>query len=83
MFDHFIKVVLSLANVNTVPDDAPLELPGLPKLYKLGTRAQDCIDLETDLKTVSTEFRLGAMKKIAQLEDDGYGDELMEMQQTL
>ena len=63
MFDHFIKVVLPLTNVNTVPDDAPLELPGLPKLYKLGTRAQDCIDLETELKTVSTEFRLRAMKK--------------------
>ena len=55
--------MLSLANINTVPDDAPLELSGLPKLYKLGTRAQDCIDLETELKTVSTEFRLRAVKK--------------------
>ena len=46
-------------------------------------RAQDCIDLEHELKEVSTEFRLRAMKKREQLEDDGYGEEFAKLQQTL
>ena len=83
LFDHFIKVVLPLANENEVTDGPPVELPGLPALYRLGTRAQDCIDLESKLKHAGTEFRLRATKKSEQLKDDGYGDELYEMQQTL
>ena len=50
LFDHFIKVVLPLANENGVTDGPPVELPGLPTLYRLGTRAQDCIYLESELK---------------------------------
>ena len=83
LFDHFIKVVLPLVNENEVTYKSPVELPGLPTLYRLGTRSQDCIDLESELKHASTEFRLRAMKKREQLEDDAYGDELYEMQQTL
>ena len=75
--------MLPLAETNTVPDKPPVELPGLPKLYRLGTRVQDCIDSEHELKEVSTEFRLRATKKREQLEDGGYGDELAELQQTL
>ena len=83
LFDHFIKVVLPLANENGVTDGPPVELPGLPTLYWLGTRSQDCIYLEIELKHASTEFRLRVMKKRDQLEDNEYGDELYEMHQTL
>jgi len=83
LFEHFVKVVIPLAETNTAPDNPPVELPGLPKLYRLGTRAQDCIDSEHKLKEVSTEFRLRATKKREQLEDDGYGEKLAELQQTL
>ena len=75
--------MLPIAETNTVPDKPSVELPGLPKLYRLGTRAQDCIDSEHELKEVSTEFRLRAMKKREQLEDEDYGDKLAELQQTL
>ena len=83
LLEHFVKVVLPLADSNTVPSKPPVKLPGLPKLYRLGTRAQDCIDLDNKLSEVSRDFRLKAMKQREQLEDDGYGDELYEMQQNL
>ena len=54
-FDHFIKVVLPLVNENEVTDEPLVELPGLPTLYRLDTRTQDCIDLESELKHASTD----------------------------
>ena len=62
--------MLPLANENGVTDGPPVELPGLPTLYRLGMLAQDCIYLESELKHASTEFRLRVMKKRDQLEDD-------------
>ena len=62
----------------------PVKLPGLPKnICPLGTRAQDCIDLEMGLENEEMEFRLKALRKRDSLEDNGFGDELMEMQQTI
>ena len=48
--EHFEKTVLPLAVTNTVPNEPPLELTGLPtQLVKvrLGTKAYDCIALDT------------------------------------
>ena len=45
-----MKTVIPLAVTNTVPNEQPLELPGLPtQLVKvtLGTKAYDCIALNT------------------------------------
>jgi hypothetical protein len=84
LLEHFVRVVLPLEKTNTVPDEPPLALPGLPKsICRLGTRAQDCIDLETSLGSEEMDFRLKALRKRDSLEDNGFGDELAEMQQTI
>ena len=84
LLEHFVKVVLPLAEKLEVPSEPPLKLPGLPKsLMHLGTRAQDCIEFETSLGSEEREFRLKALKKIESLEDNGFGDQLEGMQQTL
>ncbi len=67
-----------------VPPEPSLKLPGLPtSLMHLGTQSQDCIDFETSLGSEEREFRLKALKKIESLEDNGFGDQLEGMQQTL
>ena len=64
LLEHFVKVVLPLEKTHTVPDEPPLTLPGLPKsLCRLGTRAQDCIDLETSLGSEEMGFRPKALRK--------------------
>ena len=64
LFDHVINVVLPLADTHKVPDEPPLELPGLPSNLKhIGTRAQNCVDLEVSLGSEEREFRLKATKK--------------------
>ena len=79
-----MNVVLPLAETNEYPSEPPLKLPGLPNnMSRLGTRAQDCINLETSLGSEEREFRLEAFRKREKLEEQGYGDELAEMQQTL
>ena len=84
LLEHFVKVVLPLAETMKVPAEPPLKLPGLPtSLLHLGTRAQDCIDLETSLGSDKREFRLEALRKIESLEENGFGDKLEGVQQTL
>ena len=83
LLDHFVKVVLPLADTKEVPTEPPLELPGLPEMCRLGQRAQDCIELEKTLKSEDSDFRLRALREREKLEENGFGDQLMEMQQTL
>ena len=67
-----------------MPPEPPLKLPGLPtSLMHLGTQAQDCIDFESSLGSDEREFRLKALKNIERLENNGFGDQLEGMQQTL
>ena len=81
LFDHFVTVVLPLAGTHEVPDEPPLELPGLPtNLKHLGTRAQDCVDLAKELGSQERKFRLDALRKRDQLEENGFGDQLSEIQ---
>ena len=46
LMEHFVKTFLPLAVTNTVPNEPPLELPGVPtQIVKvtLGTKADDCM----------------------------------------
>ena len=84
LFDHFITVVLPLADTLEVPDKPPIKLPGLPSnLKRLGTRAQDCVDLDVSLGSEERQFQLNAMRKCDQLEENGFGGHLSEMQQLI
>ena len=81
-----MKTVLPLAVTDTVPNEPPLELPGLPtQLVKvtLGTKADDCIVLNTSEAKEDEDFRISAMMNMENLEYSGCGDDLQEFQQVL
>ena len=83
LMDHFVKVVLPLANSEVVPDASPMNIPGLPSLPALGTVAHDISALEENNDKAGLQLRMDAMVEREKLEDSGIGDELMEMQQLL
>ena len=49
----------------------------------MGTKADDCIALDTSEAKEDEYFRIEAMRKTENLEDSGCGDELQELQQVL
>ena len=61
-----MKTVLPLAVNNTVPNEPPLEIPGLPtQVVKvmLGTKADDCIALDMSEAKEDEDFRVTVMTK--------------------
>ncbi len=83
LMEHFVKMVLPLANTEVVPDAPPMSLPGLSSLPALGTVAHDVTALEETKDSAGLHLRIDAMVERERLEDSGIGDELMEMQQLL
>ncbi len=83
LMEHFVKVVLPLQNTEVVLEAPPMNLPGLPTLPALGTVAHDITTLEEENNNVGLQLRINAMVERERLEDDGIGDELMEMLETL
>jgi hypothetical protein len=82
---YFVKVVLPLYNteVVVVPNAPPMNLPGLPSLPTLGTVAHDVDALAEKNDDAGLQLRINAMVERERLEDNGIGDELMEMQVML
>lgn len=78
-----MKTVLPLANTLEVPGKPPLELPTLSdKLVKarLGTVSLDCEALNTMEEDTETKFRKDALIKRSELQAEGKGDELEQIQ---
>ena len=81
-----MKTFLPLAVTNTVPNEPPLEIPGLPTQsvkVTLGTKADDCIALDTSEAKENEDFRISAMRKREKSEDSGCRDDLQELQHVL
>jgi hypothetical protein len=83
LMEHFVMVVLPLEDTEVVPDAPPMNLPGLPSLPALGTVAHNVFALEEDNDNAGLQLRINAMVERERLEDSGFGDELMEMQEVL
>ena len=83
LMEHFVKVVLPLDNTEVVPTAPPMNLPGLPSLPTLGTVAHDVNALAEKNDDAGLQLRINAMVERERLEDNGIGDELMEMQEML
>jgi hypothetical protein len=82
LMEHFVKVVLPLQNTEVVPEAPPMNLPGLPTLPALGMVAHDITTLEDQNNNAGLQLRINATVEQERLEDDGIGDELMEMQEN-
>ncbi len=72
--------MLPSANTEVVPDAPLMNLPGLPSMPMLGTVAHVGTALEENNDNAGLQLRINAMVEQERLEDDGIGDELMEMQ---
>ena len=83
LMEHFVKVVLPLANTEVVPDAPLMNLPGLLSLLALGTAAHDITALEELNKSAGLQLRMDAMVERERLEDSVIGNELMETQHVL
>jgi len=83
LMEHFVKTVLPLADTLEVPDQPALELPTLSEKLtsmKLGTVSLDFEALSTMEEDTETKFRKDALIKRRELQDEGKGDELEQMQ---
>ncbi len=78
-----MMVLLPLENTEVVPDAPPMNLPRLPSLPVLCTVAHDVFALEEDNDNAGLQLRINTMVEQERLEDSGFGDELMEMQEVL
>jgi hypothetical protein len=83
LMEHFVKMVLPLDNTEVVPNAPPMNLPGHPSLPTLGTVAHDVNALAEKNDDAGLQLRINAMVEQEKLENNGIGDELMEMQVML
>ncbi len=78
-----MKVMLPLQNTEIVPDEPPLNLPGFPTLPALVTAAKDVTAPEENNNKAGLQLRIDAMLEQERLDDNGFCDKLMEMQEIL
>jgi hypothetical protein len=50
-------------------------------LRTLGTKASDIVDIDLQSKQQNIQFRMDAYKERERLEEEGFGDQLSELQQ--
>jgi hypothetical protein len=82
LLKHLCEVVIPLQDVKEVPNQPPIELLTRPISITLGTKSADLIQLDDGALAEEERIRLNAMLERDQREDSGFGDQLMEMQQT-
>jgi len=61
LMENFVKVVLSLANTELVPDASLINIPGLPSLPALDTVAHNITALEETNNNAGLQLRMDAM----------------------
>ena len=82
LLKHLCEVVIPLQDTKVVPDQPPIKLPTRPDGFTLGTKSADLIQLDDGALAREERIRLNAMLERDRREDSGFGDQLMEMQQT-
>jgi hypothetical protein len=82
LLKHLCEVVIPLQEVKEVPKQAPIELLTRPDSFMLGTKSADLIQLDDRALAKEECIRLNSMLEQDQMEMSGFGDQLMEMQQT-
>ncbi len=65
-----------------VPDQPPIKLPAWLDVFTLCTKSADLIQLDDGVLAKEERIRLNVMLERDRRDDSGFGDQLMEMQQT-
>ncbi len=73
--------MIPLQRTKTVPEHSPMNLPNQPSLPALETKASDIIDINVQSTEQNTQLWMDAYNKREHLEDEGFGDQLSDMQQ--
>ena len=76
-----INIVIPLVDNEIVPSKAPVNLPTRPDTFTLGTKSADLVALDNYMLAREERVRLNAMIERDRLEDSGYGDQQMEIQE--
>jgi hypothetical protein len=82
LLNRLCEVDIPLQDVKEVPSEAPIKLPARPDSYTLGTKPADLLELDDAVLAKEERIRLKAMLERDKRENSGFGDQLMEMQQT-
>ena len=83
LFQHFIETVLPLADILEVPDEAPLNLPALPDMPKVGTTSCLAKALEKGSNDMREEIKAKARETKRKREEEGKGDRYYEEQLSI
>jgi hypothetical protein len=76
------EVVIPLQDIKEVSNQALIKLPTRPASFTLRTISADLIQTDNGILAREEHIRLNAMLEQDQREMSGFGDQLMEMQQT-
>jgi hypothetical protein len=83
LFAHLVGTVIPLQWTEPIPTQPPIELPTRKNdSISLGTKSAALLELEEKRKEIAESVRSKAMKKKEGREEDGVGDQLMEMQES-
>jgi hypothetical protein len=83
LLEHLVKVVIPLANTKPDPKEPPVGIPTRSnQKYKLGAKSEALIELDNSTLSEKEQIHLDAMKDRDRKESEGFGDQLMEMQET-
>jgi len=63
LLDHLVRIVIPLVKVNSVPDEAPFEMPKMPDLPVLGTQTNDLDHYEKGLEDEQLSSMIQALKE--------------------
>ena len=74
-------VVIPLQRTLKVPEHPPMNLPTRPSLPTLGTKASDIVDMDLQSTQQNIQLRIDAYKERERLEEEGFGDQLSELEQ--
>ena len=82
LFTFLTDVVIPMAETETVPDHPPMNLPTRPTMAKLGTQSGKVAKMDSDRVTGNSKLRRKWIEKREELEREGKGDILMEIQRS-
>ena len=75
LLDHLVKKVIPLKKANSVPNEAPFEMPKMPDLPVLGTQTNDLESYEEGMEDEKLASMLQALKERERDELMGVGDQ--------
>ena len=84
LLKHLVETVIPMADdgKHKVPKDPPVNLPCRKNHGPLGDPSADLLALDNNCEANKQSLRLRAMKERDRLESNGFGDQMMEMQEA-